>query len=55
VEAVQKSAGTQRSARLAQIEQMVRSGSYKPDPAQVAAQILADAEVDAHLSALLSH
>lgn len=55
VEAVQKAAGSQRSARLSQIEQMVRSGSYKPDPAQVAAQILADAEVDAHLAALVSH
>ena len=53
VEAVQKAAGSQRTSRLAQIEQAVRSGAYKPDPAQVAAQILADAEVDAHLSALL--
>jgi len=55
VDAVQRAAGSQRAARLAHIEQLVRSGSYKPDPAQVAAQILEDAEVDAHLSAMLGH
>ena len=41
-----------RASRLRDIEVAVRSGAYKPDPSQVAEEILAAAEVDARLRAL---
>jgi anti-sigma28 factor (negative regulator of flagellin synthesis) len=46
-------AGGARTARLSQIEAAVRGGTYRPDPGQIAEQILNAAEVDAKLQALL--
>ncbi len=48
-------AGGRRAARLDRLEAEVRSGSFRPDAGRVAAQILADAEVDARITALLRH
>lgn len=46
-------AGGARAARLSQIEAAVRGGHYRPDPGQIAEQILNAAEVDAKLQAML--
>jgi len=48
-----KAAGGKRAARLERLEAEVRSGGYRPDPGRVAEQILADAEVDARMTAML--
>lgn len=48
-------AGNQRAARMEKLEAEVRSGTFRPDASRVAAQILADAEIDARLAALLRH
>jgi anti-sigma28 factor (negative regulator of flagellin synthesis) len=53
VAAVQAQVGSGQSARLAQIEQAVQQGTYRPDPAQIANQILQDAEISAKLQAML--
>lgn len=50
-----RAAGGRRAARAERLEAQVRSGSYRPDAGRVAEQILADAEVDARISALLRH
>lgn len=50
-----RAAGGRRVARLERLEAEVRSGSFRPDPGRVAAQILADAEVDARIAAMLQH
>jgi anti-sigma28 factor (negative regulator of flagellin synthesis) len=42
-----------RALRLSQIEAAVRGGHYRPDPGQIAEQILNAAEIDAKLQALL--
>jgi negative regulator of flagellin synthesis FlgM len=55
VASAQRAAGGQRNARTEHLEADVRAGSYRPDPARVAQQILADAEIDARLSAMLRH
>jgi anti-sigma28 factor (negative regulator of flagellin synthesis) len=54
VQVAKTRAGGARSARLAQIESAVRGGHYRPDPGQIAEQILNAAEVDAKLQAMLS-
>jgi anti-sigma28 factor (negative regulator of flagellin synthesis) len=46
-------AGGARAARLSQIEAAVRGGHFRPDPGQIAEQILNAAEVDAKLQAML--
>lgn len=51
----QKAASGKRAARLERLEVEVRSGGYRPDPGRVAEQILADAEIDARMVALLKH
>jgi anti-sigma28 factor (negative regulator of flagellin synthesis) len=48
-----RSSGGAHAARLEQLEAQVKSGGYKPDPSQVAQQILADAEVEARIQAML--
>ena len=53
VEHVKLRAGGARAARLSQIEAAVRGGHYRPDPGQIAEQILNAAEVDAKLQAML--
>ena len=50
-----KAASGKRAARLERLEAEVRSGGYRPDPGRVAEQILADAEVDARMAAMLKH
>ena len=50
-----QAAGGRRVARAEQLEAEVRSGGYHPDPGRVAEQILADAEIDARISALMRH
>jgi anti-sigma28 factor (negative regulator of flagellin synthesis) len=50
-----RAAGGRRAARTERLEAEVRSGGYRPDPGRVAEQILADAEIDARISALLRH
>lgn len=55
IAAAKKAAGGKRAARLERLEAEVRSGGYRPDPGRVAEQILADAEIDARLTALLKH
>ena len=46
-------ATAQRSARLADIEARVANGSYRPDPSRIAQDILASAELQASLRALV--
>jgi len=53
VEAVRAQVGAGQSAKLAAIENAVRQGTYRPDPARIAEQILQDAEVSASLQAML--
>ena len=53
VVAAKASAGGGRAAQLQRLETQVRSGGYQPDPSRVAEQILADAEIDARLQAML--
>lgn len=55
VAAASRTAGGRRAARLERLEAEVRSGGFRPDPGRVAAQILADAEVDARIAALMRH
>ncbi|HEX3698106.1 MAG TPA: hypothetical protein VH374_22235 [Polyangia bacterium] len=53
--AAQSAAGSARIGRLKQIEQQVRSGGFKPNPSQVADEILQAAEVDAKLREMIGH
>jgi negative regulator of flagellin synthesis FlgM len=53
VAAVRSQAGSARAAKLEAIEAAVRQGTYRPDPARIAEQILQDAELSAALLALL--
>ncbi len=48
-----QSTGTARTARLQQLTDAVRNGTYKPDPGQIAEGILDDAEIDARMQAML--
>jgi negative regulator of flagellin synthesis FlgM len=54
VAAVRGQAGIARTSRLEAIEIAIRQGTFRPDPARIAQQILQDAEVSAVLLALLS-
>ena len=47
-------ASSSRAARLRDIESAVKSGTYRPDPQQIAQRILDEAEVSARVQALLS-
>jgi hypothetical protein len=46
-------AATERAQRIHTLTQMVRAGVYRPNPSQLAEQILAEAEFDAHLERVL--
>lgn len=50
-----QSAGAGRAGKLAAIAAAVRQGTYKPDPQQIAQQILDDAELAARLQALFAN
>ncbi|HTP50323.1 MAG TPA: flagellar biosynthesis anti-sigma factor FlgM [Anaeromyxobacteraceae bacterium] len=54
VSAVRAQVGAGESAKLAAIENAVRQGTYRPDPARIAEQILQDAEISASLQAMLT-
>jgi len=53
VAVAQQAQGSARTARLQQLTDAVRNGTYKPDPGQVAENILDDAEIDARMQAML--
>jgi anti-sigma28 factor (negative regulator of flagellin synthesis) len=55
VASARSAAGSQRISRLKEIEQQVRSGGFKPNPSQVADEILQAAEVDAKLREMIGH
>jgi anti-sigma28 factor (negative regulator of flagellin synthesis) len=42
-----------RTARLQQLTEAVRNGTYKPDAGRIAENILDDAEIDARMQAML--
>ena len=49
----QAHAGGARTARLSEIEADLKRGAYRPNPSEIAEQILSAAEVDARLRAML--
>ena len=51
--AVQSDIGVSHSARLAQIEGAIRTGSYAPSASELADQLVSAAEIDARLQAML--
>jgi flagellar biosynthesis anti-sigma factor FlgM len=53
VSVAQQAASPARAERIAQLAAEVRSGTYRPDPNQIASEILDEAQVDARLEALL--
>lgn len=53
--AARASAGSNRQLRLEQIETAIKNGTFKPDPARIAARILDDAKITAELQAMLNH
>lgn len=53
VNAVHLQAGSQRTARLKQLETAIRSGNFRPNASQLADQLLAAAELDARLRAMM--
>lgn len=50
---VQAKVGSSRSAMLTQVENAIRSGTYQPSAGQLADRLLASAEIDARLQAML--
>ncbi|MFL5261891.1 MAG: flagellar biosynthesis anti-sigma factor FlgM [Anaeromyxobacteraceae bacterium] len=52
IAAASTGASTARAAKLQAIEAAVRQGTYRPDPARIAQQILEDAELSARLQAI---
>jgi anti-sigma28 factor (negative regulator of flagellin synthesis) len=55
VASARSAASSKRISRLKEIEQQVRSGGFKPNPSQVADEILQAAEVDAKLREMIGH
>jgi anti-sigma28 factor (negative regulator of flagellin synthesis) len=51
--AVQSDIGVSHSARLAQIEGAIRTGSYAPSASELADRLVSAAEIDARLQAML--
>lgn len=43
-----------RSARVQEIINAVKSGQYYPSPQQIAQQLVSEAEIDAHIQAMLA-
>jgi anti-sigma28 factor (negative regulator of flagellin synthesis) len=50
---IRSQASAARAAQLQTIETAVRQGTYRPDPARIAQQILQDAEISAAFQAML--
>jgi anti-sigma28 factor (negative regulator of flagellin synthesis) len=55
VATARSAASSRRIGRLKEIEQQVRSGGFRPNPSQVADEILQAAEVDAKLREMIGH
>ena len=53
VRAVQATVGMSHSARLAEVENAIRAGTYAPSASELASRLLDAAEVDARLQAML--
>jgi negative regulator of flagellin synthesis FlgM len=53
ISAIRSHATAARSVQLQAIETAVRQGTYRPDPARIAQQILQDAEISAAFQAML--
>lgn len=53
--AAKSAQGDERATRLERVEAAVRSGTFVPNAARLAEQILADAEIEARLQAMLRH
>jgi len=53
VQAVRTNIGSDRSARLQELETSIRQGSYQPNAGQLAEKIVQAAEIDARLSVVL--
>lgn len=53
IAAIRSQASAARAAQLQTIETAVRQGTYRPDPARIAQQILQDAEISATFQAML--
>ncbi len=53
--AAKASARSNRELRLEEIETAIKNGTFKPDPARIAARILDDAQITAQLQAMLHH
>ncbi len=53
VSIAQAASGPARAAKLAQLQALVRSGSYQPDAQKIADQILNAAQIDAALRTML--
>jgi anti-sigma28 factor (negative regulator of flagellin synthesis) len=53
VQAVRTNIGSDRSARLRELENAIRQGGYQPNAGQLAEKIVQAAEIDARLSVIL--
>jgi anti-sigma28 factor (negative regulator of flagellin synthesis) len=50
---VQSKVGVSRSAMLAQVENAIRAGTYRPSAGQLADRLVSAAEIDARLQAMM--
>ena len=53
VRAVQATVGKSHTARLVEVENAIRAGTYAPSASQLASRLLDAAEIDARLQAML--
>ena len=53
VQAVQAKVGMSHTARLAEVENAIRTGTYAPSASQLASRLVDEAEIDARLQAML--
>lgn len=53
VRAIQAKVGMSHTARLAEVENSIRAGTYAPSASQLASRLVDAAEIDARLQAML--
>lgn len=53
VESARRQSGSSRAVRLREIEDQIRRGGYRPDASRVADEILAAAEIEVRLRAMM--
>jgi len=53
VRAVQATVGMSHAARLTEVENAIRAGTYAPSASQLASRLLDEAEIDARLQVML--